>query len=105
MILHVGAARGRRLAREARRCIATGTNTDERFQHSSRWPRKGRDKFMLVGGETNAQPQCDDTVGAFMVWDATAVLAPAGFSKGSKFTMLSRDPPAERQLRRRHGRP
>jgi hypothetical protein len=69
--------------------MATGNNTDERFQHSSRWPRNGADKFMLSGGETNAQPQCDDTVGAFMVWDASKVLAPVGFNKGSQFTMLS----------------
>src|SRR3954468_4354822 len=30
--------------------IATGTNQDNRFIHSSRWPRDGRDKFVLVGG-------------------------------------------------------
>lgn len=69
--------------------IATGNNTDNRFQHSSRWPRKGTDKFMLSGGETNFQPQCDDTIGAFMVWDAQNVLSPVGFNRGSQFTMLS----------------
>jgi hypothetical protein len=69
--------------------IAKGNNTDNRFIHSSRWPRKGRDVFMLGGGETNAQPQCDDTVGAFMVWDAKEVLAPVGFNLGSQFKMLS----------------
>ena len=51
-----------------------GTNADQRFIHSSRWPRGGQDRFMLAGGETNASPQCDDTVGAFMVWDASDVL-------------------------------
>jgi hypothetical protein len=78
--------------------LATGTNSDDRFIHSSRWPNAGTDKFMVAGGETNFSPTCDDTVGAFMVWDATDVLknggsfvpgAPANFTVGSKFKLLS----------------
>jgi hypothetical protein len=71
------------------RIIATGSNDDQRFIHSSRWPRKGADRFLLSGGETNASPQCDDTVAAFMVWDATDVLkAGGGFREGGKFKLL-----------------
>jgi LVIVD repeat-containing protein len=69
--------------------IATGRNADKRFIHSSRWPRHGADRFMLGGGETNASPQCNDTVGAFMVWDASHVIdGHGGFVKGSQFNLL-----------------
>jgi hypothetical protein len=44
---------------------------------------------MLAGGETNASPQCNDTVGAFMVWDAADVLkAGGGFRQGGQFKLL-----------------
>jgi len=70
--------------------LVTGSNEDERFIHSSRWPRQGHDKFMLSGGETNFQPQCDDTVGAFMVWDASSARdGVGGFVKGAAFKLLS----------------
>jgi hypothetical protein len=69
--------------------IATGRNADKRFIHSSRWPRHGTDRFMLSGGETNASPQCNDTVGAFMVWDASRVAdGNGGFAQGSQFSLL-----------------
>jgi hypothetical protein len=69
--------------------LATGTNQDERFIHSSRWPNGGADKFVLSGGETNASGTCDDTVGAFMVWDASAVIkAGGGFNTGAQFKLL-----------------
>jgi hypothetical protein len=69
--------------------IASGTNSDQRFIHSNRWPRRGQDRFMLAGGETNASPQCDDTVGAFMVWDASEVLKPGGgWKMDSEFKLL-----------------
>ena len=69
--------------------LAAGTNEDERFIHSSRWPRDGADRFVLSGGETNASPSCDDTVGAFMVWDAGSAVNPlGGFYKGATFKIL-----------------
>jgi hypothetical protein len=69
--------------------IATGRNADNRFIHSSRWPRHGADRFMLGGGETNASPTCDDTRGAFMVWDASHVADGKGsFVQGSQFSLL-----------------
>jgi hypothetical protein len=69
--------------------LATGVNADNRFIHSSRWPNKGRDKFALVGGEENFNPQCSDELSAFMTWDATKVLAPnGGWNFKSAFTMI-----------------
>jgi hypothetical protein len=41
------------------------------FIHGNLWPRGGRDKFLLVGGESNG-PRCDDkTDGSFMTWSTT----------------------------------
>jgi hypothetical protein len=53
------------------RLLALGSNDDGRFIHSARWPRRGRDRFALFGGETNFRARCSDTVGAFMTWDAS----------------------------------
>jgi hypothetical protein len=70
--------------------LAEGKNEDNRFIHSSQWPREGKDKFVLVGGETNASPTCSDTSGAFMVWDASGVGdGKGGFKKGGTFKELS----------------
>ena len=51
--------------------LAVGTNIDSRFIHSGIWPRKGKDKFLLMGGETNFTPRCNEANGAFMTWDAS----------------------------------
>jgi hypothetical protein len=70
--------------------IATGTNEDNRFIHSGQWPNNGTDKFSLEGGETNANPSCDDTSGAFMVWDTSDVRdGNGGFRKGGVFREIS----------------
>jgi hypothetical protein len=76
--------------------LSTGTNEDSRFIHSSRWPRKGLDKFVLVGGEQNAttatqqDPSCNDKVSAFMTWDGSAVNGngTGNFVKGSAFALI-----------------
>jgi hypothetical protein len=68
--------------------LATGTNQDERFIHSGRWPNGGTDKFLLIGGETNAEPVCNDTVGSFMVWDASKVGSAASANVGEQFKLL-----------------
>ena len=53
--------------------IALGSNEDGRFIHSNLWPNKGKDRFLLVGGETLG-PQCGEgSGGAFMTWDMTKV--------------------------------
>jgi hypothetical protein len=67
--------------------LATGDSGRNTLIHSSRWPREGRDRWMLVGEETNAHPECDDTAAAFMTFDATRVLDPfGGWNVGSAFT-------------------
>jgi hypothetical protein len=69
--------------------IARASNEDDRFIHSNRWPRQGKDRFALVGGEQNATGTCDDQVSAFMVWDATPALNPDGsFKMGGTMRML-----------------
>ena len=37
----------------------------KRFVHSGEWAQGGTDRIMLSGGETNFQPECGDTNGAF----------------------------------------
>jgi hypothetical protein len=68
--------------------LAMGTNQDDRFIHSGRWPNGGTDKFLLIGGETNAEPVCNDTVGSFMVWDASGVGTAAKPKVGGEFKLL-----------------
>ena len=75
--------------------MSTGVNEDSRFIHSSRWPRSGTDKFVLVGGEQNAttatqqDPSCNDKVSAFMTWDGSKVANGSGdFVKGSAFSLI-----------------
>ena len=51
--------------------LATGRARDGRFVHGNLWPRKGADKFLLVGGETGAGDCADERAGAFMTWDTT----------------------------------
>jgi len=48
--------------------LALGSNEDKRFIHSNLWPRSGKERFLLVGGET-VGPQCGENAGAFMTWD------------------------------------
>jgi hypothetical protein len=52
--------------------LAAASNEDKRFIHSVHWPRKGADKFSLLGGETNFNPRCELTLtGAFMTFGAS----------------------------------
>lgn len=39
--------------------------------HSGTWPREGEDKFLLMQGEKNFKPRCDENQGPFMTFDAT----------------------------------
>ena len=75
--------------------IASGNNEDLRFIHSSEWPRQGKDKFILIGGESvlgpvgNGGGPCTDEVAAFMTWDASAVIdGKGGFNRGASFSMV-----------------
>jgi hypothetical protein len=53
--------------------LATGTTADKRFIHANLWPRGGKDRLLLVGGETSEAgtgASCSDpSAGAFMTWD------------------------------------
>lgn len=51
--------------------LALGATPDNRLIHSNRWPRRGRDVFVLVQGETPFTVQCNAASGAFMTWDAS----------------------------------
>ncbi|HVM35145.1 MAG TPA: hypothetical protein VM784_07350 [Actinomycetota bacterium] len=61
---------------------AIGMTLDGRLIHSNRWPRRARDRFLLVQGETPLTPRCGDTNGAFMTWDASR------WKKTHSFTMI-----------------
>jgi hypothetical protein len=41
--------------------------------HSGTWPRKGKDKLVMMQGEQNFQERCSDTNGPFTTWDASKV--------------------------------
>ena len=49
------------------------TGESDAFVHSARWPREGRDKFALIGGETNFTGGCDGANGEFRTYSAEAV--------------------------------
>jgi hypothetical protein len=52
--------------------LATGTS--DAFVHSARWPRGGRDKFVLIGGETNFTGRCNGSSnGEFRTYSAEGV--------------------------------
>lgn len=61
--------------------LALGSNEDGRFIHTPRWPG-GKDKFLLMAGETNFRVQCNESSAAFMTWDATK------WKKTKTFTMI-----------------
>lgn len=61
--------------------LAIGRNDDGRFIHSGRWVSPD-DKFLLMGGETNFSPRCNERNGAFMTWDASK------WRKTHTFTMI-----------------
>lgn len=62
--------------------LAIGTTPDMRFQHTAVWPRAGKDRWVLMAGETNFKPRCSDTGGAFMTFDAKK------WKKTQQFTMV-----------------
>ena len=64
------------------RVVAQAGTPDNRVIHSTRWPRRGKDRFLLVQGETSPKPRCDQNSGAFMTWDTT------GWRKSHSFRMI-----------------
>ncbi|MEA2430676.1 MAG: hypothetical protein QOI19_1149 [Thermoleophilaceae bacterium] len=81
--------------------LASGANADGRFIHGNHWPRAGADRLALVGGETNFQPQCADTNGAFTTWDASHANLDGKFSgpldeyRAKNGSYLDSNPPAQ----------
>ena len=79
--------------------LAMGGTVDNRLIHSNRWPRKGRDDFFLVQGETPFSQTCDEASGAFMTWDASKWKKTHSFTLIDEFrvengTYVDGDPPA-----------
>jgi hypothetical protein len=54
------------------RTIASGEHPDPSsfILHNSRFPRGGRDRFLMQSGERNFQPRCQENQGPFMTFDA-----------------------------------
>ena len=87
--------------------LATGSNEDGRFIHGVHWPRQGQDKFVLVGGEHNFQPNCnpppdvENEIGAFMTWDGSHALLDGKLSgpldewRPTNGAYLDSNPPAQ----------
>ena len=61
--------------------LAIGVNEDGRFIHSNLWPNGGKDRMLLVGGESGG-PTCDESDGAFMTWNVSNI------KRTHSFTML-----------------
>jgi hypothetical protein len=51
------------------------TGQAAKFVHSARWPRAGKDKFVLIGGEQNFTGRCELNNSEFSVYSAKDVLA------------------------------
>jgi len=49
------------------------TGEAAKFVHSARWPRKGRDRFLLTGGELNFTGRCEMADSEFSTYSAQAV--------------------------------
>ena len=50
------------------------TGAAAKFVHSARWPREGKDKFVLIGGEQNFTGRCERNNSEFSVYGASKVL-------------------------------
>ena len=50
--------------------IAKGPHPDPSnwLFHSGKWPNKGKDRFILMQGEQNFTPRCNDNTGPFQTW-------------------------------------
>ncbi len=64
------------------------TGEAAKFVHSARWPRAGKDKFLLTGGEQNFRGRCELNNSEFSVYGADDV------QKTKQFELISQVPPA-----------
>jgi hypothetical protein len=69
--------------------LALGASQDGRFIHTGVWPQKGKDRFLLMAGETNFKPRCNETNGAFMTWDASKWKKTHTFSMIDEYRMVN----------------
>jgi hypothetical protein len=69
--------------------LALGASPDGRFVHTGVWPRAGKDKFLLMAGETNFKVRCNETNGAFMTWDASKWKKTHTFSMIDEYRMVN----------------
>ncbi len=77
------------------RLLARGTTGDGRFIHANLWPRGGKDRFLLVGGESAPGRGCaDKEAGAFMTWDTTAWQRTGRFSLVDSYRPKAANVPA-----------
>lgn len=79
--------------------LARGSTGDNRIIHSNKWPRKAKDRFLLVQGETPLSRRCNEQSGAFMTWDASKWRKTRTFTVIDEFrvgngTLVDGNPPA-----------
>lgn len=74
------------------RVLARGPDPAKRY-HNVAWPRRGRDKFILAGYETNATPRCELDSGDLSVFAAPRITRgqtePASFERVSSYYLSS----------------
>jgi hypothetical protein len=73
--------------------IGLGTPPDGQYMHGNLWPRGGKDKFLLAGGESSG-PACDESGGSalFMTYDATKVKKTGTFNLIDTFNVENGNP-------------
>jgi len=57
--------------------VVLATGDSPRFVHSARWPRRGHDRFALIGGENNFTGRCERNQSTFATYRAPARLGGA----------------------------
>ncbi|MFN2588008.1 MAG: LVIVD repeat-containing protein [Actinomycetota bacterium] len=72
--------------------LAVG-DAGQQYVHGNLWPNGGRDKFLLVGGESSG-PTCDESGGSaqFMTYDATKVKKSGTFTLIDSFAVKNGNP-------------
>ncbi|MFN2388191.1 MAG: LVIVD repeat-containing protein [Actinomycetota bacterium] len=78
------------------RLLALGANRDHRFIHGNVWPRRGRDRFLLAGGESGG-PSCEGRdAGTFMTWSTRSWRTSHSFRMVDQFRVAN-GPPTDGQ--------
>jgi hypothetical protein len=80
IVMSVNAEDGGSITKPVVLARSSPADVDDWIVHSVRWPRDGRDRFALRGGETNFNAQCDDSLSTLAVLDASDVDETGQFS-------------------------